>query len=346
MEHNQDGEWVDSSIGTERFAEVREDPDWRISDPEKAFSEFRDSGPRGKGAFLEDVKDSIANGKFAPAWDDFKEALTGGSIFAIITARGHEPETLRSGVEWIIWNVLSDEDRMEMIASLKAFKDMFKGSDPSEEIHPKALVEDWLDSCYFFGVSAPSFQKIHKVTPSDPEEGKKAGLRLFIKNIQKWSKRVGIPAHIGMSDDDIGNVRAIKTLFSKEKNLVKDMEWSLYHTVKGKEKVTEKRFIKEFKDWTPKKEAKVDEAYDTGSGTTFMGADVSKPVKLWFPESWQAEEFLYKKAHGKTGKICKVHEDGTCDIKLDEAILDRMNQETIWEIKRLGLDKLKPTYYT
>jgi hypothetical protein len=30
-----------------------------------------------------------------PSWNDFVECINGGSIFAIITARGHNPKTLR-----------------------------------------------------------------------------------------------------------------------------------------------------------------------------------------------------------------------------------------------------------
>ena len=69
MEHLIDGEWLPEDVSTSKFAEVRSDKDnWRIlgNDPEQAFSEFRDNGPRGQVAFLEDVKDSISNKKFGP----------------------------------------------------------------------------------------------------------------------------------------------------------------------------------------------------------------------------------------------------------------------------------------
>jgi hypothetical protein len=77
------------------------------------------------------------------------------------------------------------------------------------------------------------------------------------------------------------------------------------------------------------------------TGHTITGADVSDPVILMFPESWQHEDILYKKANGKTGTIDCIHEDGTCDVKLDETIIDNLNDETIDMIRRVGMDKLK-----
>ena len=64
MEHLINGEWIPEDVSTSKFAEVRNDKDnWRIlnGDPEQAFSEFRDNGPRGNVAFLEDVKNSCAS---------------------------------------------------------------------------------------------------------------------------------------------------------------------------------------------------------------------------------------------------------------------------------------------
>jgi hypothetical protein len=57
MEHLVNGEWVPEDVSTSKFAEVRTDVDnWKIlsGDPELAFSEFRDNGPRGEVAFKED----------------------------------------------------------------------------------------------------------------------------------------------------------------------------------------------------------------------------------------------------------------------------------------------------
>lgn len=58
---------------------------------EKPFRNFKVEGDK---QFLIDAM----RAKPGPAWDDFKEAINNGSIFAIITARGHNPKTIKEGV--------------------------------------------------------------------------------------------------------------------------------------------------------------------------------------------------------------------------------------------------------
>ena len=99
MDHLIDGDWVPEDVSTADFAKVRGDSEnWRVinGDPTAAFSEFRDSGPRGDVAFLEDTKNAVSAQRFSPAWEDFVECLVNGSLFAIITARGHEAPSIKS----------------------------------------------------------------------------------------------------------------------------------------------------------------------------------------------------------------------------------------------------------
>ena len=58
---------------------------------EDPFRYFRTAGDK---AFLVDAMIAPTG----PAWDDFVEAVNNGSIFAIITARGHNPNTLKEAV--------------------------------------------------------------------------------------------------------------------------------------------------------------------------------------------------------------------------------------------------------
>ena len=44
--------------------------------------------------------------------------LINGSLFAIITARGHEKNTIRKTIEWIIDNVLVDSEKITMYNNL------------------------------------------------------------------------------------------------------------------------------------------------------------------------------------------------------------------------------------
>jgi hypothetical protein len=220
MEKFIDGDWVPTDVSTAEFAKVRGDSDnWRIlnGDPSAAFSEFQDNGPRGKEAFLLDVKKAITENRYAPAWEDFIECLTSGAIFAIITARGHEPEAMRPGIEYIIDKVLTDTQKQEMYNHLLAYLYMFK--DENIDNVPKLLedlstpskdpiVKAYLDNCDFVGVSAPS----RSGSASNPEKAKEDALMDFADKADRFAKMVGKKAMIGFSDDDPGNVRHITDL--------------------------------------------------------------------------------------------------------------------------------------
>jgi len=59
-----------------------------------AENPFRNFRVEGDKQFLVDAM----RAKPGAAWEDFKEAINNGSIFAIITARGHNPKTIKEGV--------------------------------------------------------------------------------------------------------------------------------------------------------------------------------------------------------------------------------------------------------
>lgn len=220
MEKFIDGDWVPTDVSTSDFAVVRGDSDnWRIlnGDPALAFSEFRDNGPRSKEAFLLDVKKAINEKRYAPAFEDFIECLTSGAIFAIITARGHEPECMRPGIEYIIDNVLTDEQKQEMYNHLLAYLYIFK--DENIDNVPKLLedlstpskdpiIKSYLDNCDLIGVSAPS----RSGSASNPEKAKEDALMQFADKADRFAKMVGKKAKIGFSDDDPGNVKHITDL--------------------------------------------------------------------------------------------------------------------------------------
>ena len=254
MEHLVDGEWIPEDVSTSRFAEVRNDKDnWKIlgGDPELAFSEFRDNGPRGEVAFLEDVKESISNGKFGPAWNDFLECLSKGSLFSIITARGHESAAMRKGVEWIIDNELSEDKLYSMYNNLLKFAYLFKDESeyprilkgqPSED----RLVSLYLDNCDFVGVSAPS----RGGSPANPEKSKEDALLEFKNKVNNFSEKIGFDAKVGFSDDDLGNVKHIEDLIDNLNHeqfpRIKEM---IVKGTKDPENITKK--IRTFEEYSP-----------------------------------------------------------------------------------------------
>ena len=66
MEQKVSDKWLPVEVSTAEFAKVRNDKEnyrLRNDDPTLAFSQFKDTGPRGKSAFLEDVKKALTTVK-------------------------------------------------------------------------------------------------------------------------------------------------------------------------------------------------------------------------------------------------------------------------------------------
>ena len=240
-----DGEqWVPQDVSTEEFAKVRTLDNWRAS--ENAYIEFRDIGSRGQTAFIEDAQNAISSGNFGPSWKKFLNCLTKGSIFAIITARGHEPDTIRKVVEYIIHNILTEEQRNEMAANLTAFQDMFvQNFDFLRDISIQTLISAYLDKCDFVGVSSPSFaskypELMGKSGIKNPEIAKIKALDEFIDRINIYGKQIGGSVSIGFSDDDKKTVKTIEKHFGEISPLYDDITFSVYDTSNPKETVKNK----------------------------------------------------------------------------------------------------------
>jgi hypothetical protein len=228
-----DGEWVPTDVSTSEFAHVRNDKvNYRLinNNPSEAFSEFRDTGPRGKLAFLTDVKKAISESKFGPVWNDFKRCLSEGALFAIITARGHEPESIRGAVEWIIDNILNEEERFLMYSNCLKHVYIFSNTVefdriPKEQLSKTPLVELYLDECDFYGVSSDSFKKeFGEGSASDPEHAKELALDKFIEKCNELGKKIGAKSvSVGFSDDDPKNVEHVRKYFKEKSSLANEL---------------------------------------------------------------------------------------------------------------------------
>jgi len=193
-----------------------------------AFRYFRDTVD--PNIFEEDTKKALSNKMFAKSWNDFIECLTTGALFSIITARGHEPETIRKGVELIINGFDSDgatgltgatgpqgpigltgPERMKMIDHLKMFRHHY-GQEVN--VDENKLISDYLDLCEFIGVSAPS----RGGSPDNPEKAKEESFFKFVEKCDNLAKELEVifnqnsdekwrvVAKVGFSDDDSKNV--------------------------------------------------------------------------------------------------------------------------------------------
>jgi len=189
-----------------------------------AENPFRNFGTLGDKDFLIDSM----RAKEGPAFEDFKEAINNGSIFSIITARGHNPNTLKQAVYNYIVNNFNGIEKDQLVKNLKKYRS-FTGED---EMSDNELIKSYL-----------SMNKYHPVSFNDekgaknPEEAKVRAMDDFVDyikgmasllNKRAWLKNdIGnkfVPSKpsIGFSDDDPRNVEVMKKHFKdKPDNIVK-----------------------------------------------------------------------------------------------------------------------------
>ena len=189
-----------------------------------AENPFRNFGTLGDKDFLIDAM----RAKEGPAFEDFKEAINNGSIFSIITARGHNPNTLKQAVYNYIVNNFNGIEKDQLVKNLKKYRS-FTGED---EMSDNELIKSYL-----------SMNKYHPVSFNDekgaknPEEAKVRAMDDFVDyikgmasllNKRAWLKNdIGnkfVPSKpsIGFSDDDPRNVEVMKKHFKdKPDNIVK-----------------------------------------------------------------------------------------------------------------------------
>jgi hypothetical protein len=168
-----------------------------------------------------------------PSWNDFVECINGGSIFAIITARGHNPKTLREAVYNLIMSNHLGINSKTLSTNLKRYRNL--GSDVNVEGKPittltKNELNEYLNLCRFEPVTFGDGDA------SNPEEGKIKAMRNFIGYCKEMAQEIGEKAFfkndivnneiepiIGFSDDDERNIEKMKVFLEKEyeKNPVK-----------------------------------------------------------------------------------------------------------------------------
>jgi hypothetical protein len=182
---------------------------------------FRNFGVKGDKRF---VLDSMI-ASVGPSWNDFVECINGGSIFAIITARGHNPKTLKEGVYNLIMsnkNGLNSRTLAENLYKYRNIGNEVTDNKKTRALTPKELRE-YLDLCRFYPVS------FGEGSATNPEEGKIKAMRECISYCKDMAKEVGEKAYfkndvenneilpiIGFSDDDPRNIEKMKEFLDDE----------------------------------------------------------------------------------------------------------------------------------
>jgi len=188
---------------------------------ESPFRNFRSSGDKD---FLVDAMKA----KTGPAFDDFREAINNGSIFAIITARGHNPNTIKEAIYNYIISGFNGIDKDQLVKNLKKYRSFVDEEDMSDE----ELIRSYLELNKYHPVSFGNAEGA-----VNPEEAKVEAMEEFVSYIKamaavlnkkvflkKGIRNKFIPKElsIGFSDDDPKNIEVMKKHFeNKPDNIVK-----------------------------------------------------------------------------------------------------------------------------
>lgn len=143
-----------------------------------------------------------------PSWGDFVECINNGSIFSIITARGHTPSVIKEAVYNYIISNTNGIDKNQLVKNLKKYREFMD----QEDLSDMELINSYLDLCKFYPVT------FGKGSAANPEEEKVKALKKFVNYVTELSHELNKKAYIkndiknfflpfiGFSDDDIKNI--------------------------------------------------------------------------------------------------------------------------------------------
>lgn len=212
----------DEEIGmsTEDFAEYRQEIGKSpfnykgktiVGYADDPFRNFRTAGDK-------QFKVDAMIAKTGPAWSDFVEAVNNGSIFSIITARGHNPQSLKDAVYNLIVSDHNGINKDLLVKNLRKYRDIVGMEDKSD----MELIKDYLDMNRYYPVT------FGQGSAANPEELKVLAMKEFLSYVKAQAKELGkklyikdeisnkfIPS-IGFSDDDIKNVEVMSKHFEDE----------------------------------------------------------------------------------------------------------------------------------
>lgn len=195
-----------------------------LPNPDESFINFRDN-PQANQAFIQQSKTApLPHDK--SAWNAFVEAINGGALFAIITARGHSPDTLKQAVRGLIEEGRDGINKQQLIKSLRHYYQAARFRLPSE--NDEVLIDKYLDKCQFSPVSHPTISG--SAGAANPEALKERQFNLFKRKMQRYASKLRkknkeVEEHdggflknktfkIGFSDDDVKNVQHMKKVTS------------------------------------------------------------------------------------------------------------------------------------
>jgi len=210
-------------VDTHKFAQIRSKlPELGLEylPNEGSFINFRDNDKANEQFKSDALSAPIVSGP----WTKFVKAINMGSYFAIITARGHSPQTLKEAVKGLIDANREGIKKERLIRSLKRYRKLLGQPD----VPPEMLVEDYLNNCQFSPVSNPQISGAYKTqdesgnevnAAASPEELKVKEFDRFEKSMISKSQDMNVilgqgnqfiesgEFRIGFSDDDRKNIK-------------------------------------------------------------------------------------------------------------------------------------------
>lgn len=221
------GVWTPYSVSTALFSLIRNDTaqyrppggDW-----EEAFRDFRDVEIEEENVFLRDTReaiDRVVSGEAlpAPSFATLKRVLTEGRLFAIVTARGHDPHVLQAGVRYFVDRIFTSAEKQAMLRNLRGYLEWLEpGHDTNSDTE---VLDYYLSLNKYHGCMSPRFRELlreHNYEAAGTEEGKQFAIRDFVRYIIGILRERGVdkPISVGFSDDDEGNAQAVETFIEQE----------------------------------------------------------------------------------------------------------------------------------
>ena len=237
MDHlDDDGVWRETEVSTSTFALVRADTE-HYRAPKggwpAAFRNFEDCPDREN--FILDTLDALEKvehgEKPGPSYNTLKKTLREGRIFAIVTARGHSPETIEKAVRVFIRYALTEEERAEMMSNLRGYRQWLDGVGDGEFGTDAEELDYYLGMCRYSAVTYDGFKERMAKDPiykeklataslaAKPELAKEFAIRDFVEHVFHMLQRNGgfdRSVAIGFSDDDKGNVKSVSDYIKRE----------------------------------------------------------------------------------------------------------------------------------
>jgi hypothetical protein len=234
----KDNKGNEVGMGTEDFAEYRlkigNEPFEYKGKTITGFAEnpFRNFREEGDKKFI--IDSMLA--KTGPAWGDFVEAINGGSIFAIVTARGHNPKTLAVAVRKLIDGNINGISKKDLVWNLRKYNKIAK-QNPD-------VSDDKLVDFYVYKLNKYYPVTFGQGSAAKPEELKVKAAKEFQDYVKEISRKLGgspffkddisnrfVPK-IGFSDDDLRNLETLDTELTKDPENI----YQLYSTHGGEKK--------------------------------------------------------------------------------------------------------------